>query len=181
MLKEGTKIKLVKPMGILENIGEVYSVAQANEKIITFSCGMGLMCSMSYDELERYFEIVESEKEKMAPTVDPDYIEYLITHSNVSAETVYDKCTVVTMQLPNGFVITESSACVSPENYDKEMGINNCINKISEKLWELEGYRLQCELYENSDLEEYECDNPDCCGCCFTDRECEDCENNEVE
>ena len=176
MLEKGTKIKLVKEMGMLKNIGEVYSVNSADENTILFSFAEGCMCVMDYDALERHFEIVEPEEEKPAPTVDPDWIEYLITNSKTMIDTTYDKCTIVSLQLPNGFVITESSACVSPENYDEEMGVEICMDKITNKLWELEGYRLQWELYENSDLEEYECDNPDCCGCCLTDKECDECE-----
>ena len=179
MLKEGMKIKLVEPMGMLRNVGEEYSIAKLDEETITVSCGAGLMCVMNSNALEKFFEIVkEPEEEKAAPTVDPDYIDYLINNSNVTVATVFDKCTVVTVQLPNGFVITQSSACVSPENYDVELGTDICMNKITEKLWELEGYRLQCELYENEDLEELGCDSSDCCGCCFDDRVCENCEGN---
>lgn len=83
----------------------------------------------------------------VAPTVTSERINEIMNNSIINAYTVFDKCTVVSCQLPNGFVIVESSACVSPENYDEEMVIDICMEKITDKVWELEGYRLQEELY----------------------------------
>ena len=56
------------------------------------------------------------------------------------------KGTIVTVRLPNGFVLVESSACVDPANYDHAIGYESCMKRIRDKLWLLEGYRLQCEL-----------------------------------
>lgn len=73
-------------------------------------------------------------------------IDNLIELSQVSVSRVFGKCTIVSVQLPNGFVLVESSACVNPMNYDEAMGISICMEKIKNRLWELEGYKLQCEL-----------------------------------
>ena len=51
------------------------------------------------------------------------------------ATTVGDKTTVVRAVLVNGFEIVESSSCVSPENYDEEIGVSICIDKIKDKVW----------------------------------------------
>lgn len=59
---------------------------------------------------------------------------------------VFGKTTVVMAQLPSGFVITESSSCVDPENYDEKIGLEICIDRITNKIWELEGYVLQKKL-----------------------------------
>lgn len=62
MTKED-KIKLVKPMGAFTNVGEVCDIVDISEDGIIsfkFSEGVHLGC-MSYDEFERYFEIVEGE------------------------------------------------------------------------------------------------------------------------
>ena len=61
-------------------------------------------------------------------------------------QTVLGKCTVVTCQLPNGFLIVESSACVDSANYDEALGAEICKKRIENKVWELEGYKLQSEL-----------------------------------
>lgn len=57
----GDKIRLVKKMGIFDNIGEICEVTDIqNGGVICFKFGRGcnLGC-MSYDEYEKYFESVE--------------------------------------------------------------------------------------------------------------------------
>lgn len=73
-------------------------------------------------------------------------IDKLIQESQVQVKTIFGKCTVVAVQLKNGFVIVESSACVDPMNYSEAQGMAICMERIKNKLWEMEGYRLQCEL-----------------------------------
>lgn len=86
-------------------------------------------------------------------TVTTERIAYLMATAEWDVKTIFDKCTVVTAKLENGFVLVESSACVDPENYDEKVGENICKNKIREKLWELEGYALQKSVYEGRDSE----------------------------
>lgn len=141
MLVNGDKIKLIKPMGAFTNVGEVCNITSiAEDGTISFRFGHGgvhLGC-MSYNEFEKYFEKVEP-----APTVTQEQIDELIDNSDIKVLTVFGKCTIVSVQLPNGFVLTHSSACVSPENYDEALGTEICLKKIKDKLWELEGYLLQ--------------------------------------
>lgn len=61
---------------------------------------------------------------------------------------MFDKCTLVCVKLENGFVLTESSACVDPANYNEEIGKEICFERIKNKIWELEGYRLQCDIFK---------------------------------
>lgn len=98
-----------------------------------------------------------------------DEIDRLLNGSEVKVFSVFGKCTIVACRLSNGFVITESSACVSPEKYDEETGIEICMRKVKDKIWELEGYFLQKTLQN----EEFCCDIKDEC------KNCEDCENCE--
>ena len=86
-------------------------------------------------------------------TVTQDMVKDIIINSEVIITTIFDKCTVVACKLPNGFIIVESSACVDPDNYDEKAGYQICMNKIVDKVWELEGYRLQNEL--NDSIEDY--------------------------
>lgn len=79
-------------------------------------------------------------------TVTQEQIDKLIGQALVDVKTIFDKCTVVTVKLENGFVLTESSACVDKANYDEKLGSQICIERIKNRLWELEGYKLQCEL-----------------------------------
>lgn len=166
---KGDKIRLVKPMGVFTNVGEVCDVIDVNESgVISFRFGNGMhMGCMSYDEFTKYFEKYEEPKNN---TVTSEMIEEIMNHSKVIVSTVFDKCTVVSCKLPNGFVIVEYSACVDPKNYDEDMGVEICMKKIVDKVWELEGYRLQQMIYENT------FDNAHPCGC---DEDCDTC-NDEV-
>ena len=170
MLVKGEKIELIKSMGIgILNVGEICEVVDVSEDgVVSFKFGkngMHLGC-MSANEFEKYFK--KYEEPKPVPTVTPERIEEIMNHSKLTVTTMFDKCTVVTCKLPNGFVIVESSACVSPENYDEKIGVEICINRIKDKVWELEGYRLQEELYQNNKTGfENEC--------LCTDLDCDDC------
>ncbi|SHI43287.1 Gp49 family protein [Parasporobacterium paucivorans] len=85
---------------------------------------------------------------KKGRTVTQEQIDDLINTAMVVADVAFDKCLIVTVQLENGFILTESSACVSPENFSATIGYGICMDRIKNKLWELEGYKLQCELSE---------------------------------
>ena len=86
----------------------------------------------------------------MDNTVTQDRIDYLIDTANIEVKTIFDKCTVVALKTIDGFVIVESSACVDVANYSKEMGKQICLERIKNKLWELEGYKLQLSHSENN-------------------------------
>lgn len=79
-------------------------------------------------------------------TVTQGQINEIIATSDIKVYKMFGKTTVVACQLPNGFVIVESSSCVDPENFDEVIGYEICMNRIANKVWELEGYKLQCEV-----------------------------------
>jgi hypothetical protein len=54
-----------------------------------------------------------------------------------------DKTTVAKATLKNGFEIIESSSCVDPANFNMEIGMNICNERIRNKVWELLGFLLQ--------------------------------------
>ena len=37
-------------------------------------------------------------------------------------------------------IVTETSACIDPENYDRDLGAKICMGRVRDKVWELEGY-----------------------------------------
>ena len=61
-----------------------------------------------------------------------------------------DVLTICVLTLENGFTVTGESACVSPENYDKEIGEKIAKDNAKEKIWLLEGYLLKQRLYEDA-------------------------------
>ena len=179
MLVNGDKLIVTKKVASFLDEGDIVKVIDVSEDgMISFVFGEEFMHKgiMTTTEYENHFEkYVEKPN-----TVASDTIEELIDYSDISVFTAFNKCTVVACRLPNGFVIVESSACVSPDNYDKAMGVEICMNKIKDKLWELEGYKLQEELYkEDCGKQCCDCDCGDCENCsCDDDYDCNGCEDD---
>lgn len=193
MLNIGDKLVITKKVAPFLDDGEIVKVTNVTDDgIISFAFGEGFvhMGVMNTAEFENYFKKVEEKAKVEIPTIDEEYIAEIMENSEFEVHTVFDKCTVVSCRLPNGFVITESSACVSPENYDAELAEEICFDKIAEKIWELEAYRLQQWLWEEEEYVQEYC--PCCCGdceecdydeedeefdeCLDTDLDCDDCE-----
>lgn len=187
MLVNGDKLIVTKSVAPFLNEGDIVKVVNVTDDgIISFAFGEGFvhMGVMNDAECANHFEKVEEKAKVEAPTITEEYIADIMENSDFEVSTVFDKCTVVSCRLPNGFVITESSACVSPKNYDEDMGAEICFDKIADRIWELEAYRLQQQLWE----EEFHCHC--CCGdceeceyddefdeCLDTDLDCDDCDD----
>ena len=76
-----------------------------------------------------------------APSISQEMVDDFIQET--WTQTLGNKCTVVRAKLRNGFEIVESSACVSAENYDENLGHEICMEKIKDKVWMLLGFLLQ--------------------------------------
>lgn len=79
--------------------------------------------------------------DNLNPSVSEEMVDDFIT--DVRVFTLGDKTTVVQATLRNGFTLVESSSCVSPENYDVNIGLDCCMEKIRDKVWFLLGFLLQ--------------------------------------
>jgi len=99
---------------------------------------------MSRDEIAD--EQALKAKGKTAPRVTPEMIGAMIADEQY--EVFFGVLTVCVLQLTNGFTVVGESACVSPENFDAELGQHIARRNAREKIWPLEGYRLRCELDE---------------------------------
>lgn len=80
-------------------------------------------------------------------TVTQDQINDIIGASEIKVYKFGEKTTCVHCVLPNGFVIVESSSCVDPANFDEIIGYEICMDRIANKIWELEGYKLQDQVH----------------------------------
>ena len=70
---KGDLIRLVKRMGVFDNIGEVCEVTDISEDgVISFRFGGYHLGCMSYDEFEKYFELVEEETTEGDKTCDEE-------------------------------------------------------------------------------------------------------------
>lgn len=62
MITKGNEIRLIKPMGVFDNIGEVCEVTDISEDgVISFKFGGCHLGCISYNEFEKYFELIEKE------------------------------------------------------------------------------------------------------------------------
>lgn len=106
-------------------------------------------------------------------------IDNILDNSEIISDSVFDNCTIVACQLPNGYTIVEYSPCMSPDNYDYDKGFDICMKKIREKVAELEAYRILTDKYEDEcfagcyeDEAYFEDEFPDC----FDSTRCFNCD-----
>lgn len=145
MLVKGDKIKLIKPMGAFTNVGEICEVTDVSEDgVISFRFGKVHLGCMSADEFSNFFKKYEPK------SVSIERIEEVMNNSKVSVQTLFEKCTVVAVKLPCGHVIVESSSCIDKENYNENMGVEICMNKIKDRVVEMEAYAIQAAQYQNN-------------------------------
>ncbi len=64
------------------------------------------------------------------------------------------KLTHCTLILENGFEVTGESACVDPANYNQEIGEKIAYENAFEKIWQIEGYLLQENIYLKKKLQQ---------------------------
>lgn len=94
---------------------------------------------------EQAIEKEIQEKNLNAPRLTPDLIDAAIKEEDYH---VFEKTclTVCCLTLRNGFTVTGESACVSPENFNVEIGRKIARQNAREKIWALEGYLLKERL-----------------------------------
>ena len=119
MLIQGSKIKLIKPIGVFENVGEICEVVDITEGgVISFRFGGHHLGYMSYDEFLKYFEQVEER-------VWSNWEDTRIVFYDIN-----DKETVITLgfrnngkkvQVRSGALKAESS-CHSEDRFDFDKG-----------------------------------------------------------
>lgn len=79
------------------------------------------------------------------PSISQEMVDDFIRETEVM--TMGDKTTVVRAVLRNGFEIVESSACVSAENYDEDLGAGICMEHIKDQVWKLLSFLLQTAVH----------------------------------
>lgn len=80
-----------------------------------------------------------------APKVTKEHIESLVVKEqyHVFEGSTFTSCLLT---LKNGFTVHGESACVSPENFDAELGRKIARGNAVNKIWMLEGYLLRDKL-----------------------------------
>lgn len=81
--------------------------------------------------------------------VFPEQIDAILDEAEITVEDRFGCMTVVHAKLPCGFIITETSACIDPSNYNREIGREICMKRVRDNVWELEGYhKMRCDRKE---------------------------------
>lgn len=98
---------------------------------------------MNYSEATIEKEI--QDKGLNAPRLKPEDIDAAIVDAkyHVIEGSLF---TVCVLTLKNGFKVTGESACVSPENFNKEIGEKVALADARKKVWPLEAYLLKERL-----------------------------------
>lgn len=95
---------------------------------------------------------IESELQRKglnAPRLSPTQIDAMIRHGEYHV--FNNKTTVCCLTLRNGFTVVGYSSCVSPENFDPNIGTEVAYRNAREQIWQLEGYLLQQQLFDSRD------------------------------
>jgi hypothetical protein len=90
---------------------------------------------------QAYLRIIPNPTLKSAVSISQQMVDSFIKGINV--DTLGTKTTVVQAVLVNGFEITETCACVDPDNYSEEIGKDICLGKIKDMIWAYLGFLLQ--------------------------------------
>lgn len=96
---------------------------------------------------EQEIEQEIQDKNLNTPRITPELIDNCIVDEDFH---IFGKTclTVCCLTLINGFTVTGESACVSPENFDAELGRKIAKGKARDKIWALEGYLLKQQICE---------------------------------
>lgn len=92
------------------------------------------------DDLIFDVEDLFDEESDVVTSVDDSDVEYQLDGCKIWIQTVFDRCTIVALQLINGYVLVESCAALTKEKYDKQYGIRECLKKLVKKVYALEAY-----------------------------------------
>lgn len=82
----------------------------------------------------------------MPVKVDESHIDEIRANVKEKYWEPFPGVTIVAWQLPSGFVISELSGCIDPENYQVEIGIDIARERLKSKLLELEGYLAKANM-----------------------------------
>ncbi|MDQ6598763.1 hypothetical protein E2K98_13270 [Bacillus salipaludis] len=70
-------------------------------------------------------------------------IDSMMENAQIEIIELFGKCTMVAVQLANGFVLTESTTSQDPAHYNKDTDTQICLERIKQRISELEGYKYQ--------------------------------------
>lgn len=89
----------------------------------------------------------------MSHKIPKEHIDQIMAESGYEVfDSALGSCTIVAMTLPNGYTLVESSGCIDPAEYDRDLGVELCKEALRRRVWQLEGY-LGKQAYFEAQLE----------------------------
>jgi hypothetical protein len=86
-------------------------------------------------------------------SVNREYLEKLLNDSVKEVHIFHGKQMVVSYYLPCGFTVTGESNIIDPEKFNFDIGEKLCYEVAIKQLWQLETYRMQCNMYSEAGVE----------------------------
>lgn len=129
-------------------------------------------CTMDINTFNEYFNKVNNIDIKTLYNDVVEIVDRIMEQSEFETHTMFDSVTVVSCRLPNGFVVVaDDSGTAQYGDYDSDLAKDVCFDKIANKIWELESYKL----YGDNNLKSNHFDAKDKNLNCKCDICCEDC------
>lgn len=91
---------------------------------------------------EKVTEEMIRKKGLNAPRLSPEKIDAVIVGKTFT-KLPSGKCMICEITLQNGYTVRGEAACVSPANFDQEIGEKISFEDARNKIWQFEGYLLQ--------------------------------------
>lgn len=148
-MTKGDQIRLVKPMGILTNVGEVYEVTSVTQDgVISFRFGRNKahFCCMSYNEFEKYFKLENKHKVRWTEWTKCDFWYDNLDGERVQAFVEYrtnkKKVQLRCASLEDDKFIKTEATCSKDDTFVLDTGIDIAWKRLLVKLFqqELEQY-----------------------------------------
>lgn len=141
---KGDKIKLVKKMGMFDNIGEICEVINVDENgVISFGFGINgihLGC-MSYNEFEKYFELVQETKREWSSWKTERLFYENLNGDHISTTIYYrhnGKKIRVKGLCEDGTFVSAESSCHSEDKFNLDRGLKLAEYRLVVKLLQKE-------------------------------------------
>ena len=124
---KGDKIRLIKPMGVFKNVGEVCEVTDIAEGgVISFRFGGYHLGCMSYDEFLKYFEMVEK---RVWTDWKTERIGFHDINDNLVSIKIRYRNNGKKVQVRSGSLKAESSCC-EEDIFDFEKGLDLATKRL---------------------------------------------------
>jgi hypothetical protein len=147
---EGKSLKIYQVKGSPDSVMELLEIT-ANGKVKVRDIINDEVIETTMQAFEMAFEPSSdysfiAKQQAKALMIDhsvPADINEMIEKSQVKVVKAFGRCTMVAVQLPNGFIITETITSVDTASYNKETNTQICLERIKHKISELEAYKTQ--------------------------------------